>query len=213
MLFEDRQDAGRKLGEALKSFSLEKTALVIGLPRGGVVVAAIVAQTLGLTLDVIAPRKIGAPGNPELAIGALAGNETMYHKELLESLGVDPSFLESETAKEKKEAERRLSLYRKGRPPLSIRGKTVILVDDGIATGATMIVSIRFVLKQGAKRCIAAVPVAPPEAVEKIQKEGAEPLSLYTPSSFYAVSQFYNSFSETPDSEVIRLLSHAAEEG
>lgn len=213
MLFRDRQDAGRRLSVALKAFSLGKSALVLGLPRGGVVVAAAVAKALGLRLDIIAPRKIGAPGNQELAIGALAGDEIVIHEELIEAVGASPGYLEKEIAKEKREAERRLALYRKGRPPLSLSGKTVILIDDGIATGSTMLASIRFVLKEGAKRCIAAVPVAPPEAIEKLKKEGAEVLVLYTPASFYAISQFYDSFSQTEDSEVISLLSQFAEEG
>lgn len=208
MLFQDRKDAGGRLAQALKELHLEKPAIVLGLPRGGVVVGAIVAKTLGLPLDIIAPRKIGAPGNPELAIGAIAGDEIVCREGL-----ADKAYLEREIAQEKKEAERRLSLYRQGRNPLSLQKKTVILVDDGIATGATMIVSVRSVLKQGAKRCIAAAPVAPPETIEKLRREGAEPVVLYTPSPFFAVAQFYNSFPQTEDSEVISLLSHSAEEG
>ncbi len=208
MLFQDRSDAGHQLAEALKQLFVEKPAVVLGLPRGGVVIAAAVAKALGLPLDVIAPRKIGAPGNPEFAIGAIAGDEAIYREDLARK-----AYLESEIAREKKEAERRLALYRQGRPPLSLQKKTVILVDDGIATAATMLVSIRYVLKQGAKRCIAAAPVAPPEALEKLRREGAEPVVLYTPSSFFAVGQFYNSFLQTEDSEVISLLSHSAEEG
>lgn len=206
MLFHDRQDAGRRLAAALKTLALGPETLILGLPRGGVVVAAVIAEELRYPLDLIAPRKIGAPNNRELAIGAIAGDQVILHHDLIASLGVSSAYIESEIAKEQEEAARRLAVYRKGRPPLSLQGKTVIVVDDGIATGATMLASLRY-LKNRARRCIAAVPVAPPDTLERLRLEGVEILALYAPTPFYAVGQFYSDFPQVADSEVIAALN------
>lgn len=205
MLFKNRKDAGAQLAAALQMLSL-KTGIVIGLPRGGVVVAAEVAKGLHLPLDVIIPRKIGAPFNPELAIGALAGDIVLLNDEMIAGFAINHAYLDEEIAKEKKEAARRLSLYRSGKPAQDFHGKTVILVDDGIATGATMRASIRYLQKCQVMRLIVAVPVAPLEAIQKLRKEGLEVICLSTPASFYAVGQFYEDFPQTEDAEVIALL-------
>ena len=204
-LFRDRKDAGEQLGEALKKLSL-KNPLVVGLPRGGVVVAAAVAKVLHTTLYVLVPRKIGAPGNPELALGALAGDEVVLDQELIEQLSVSKDYLSQEIARQKNEAERRERLYQKGMKKKNWKGAVVIVVDDGIATGATMRASLHYLRAQGAKFCFAAVPVAPRDTVARFKKEGEEVFSLYEPSSFFAVGQFYEEFSQTEDSEVLEIL-------
>lgn len=205
MLFKNRQDAGRQLAAELQRLAL-KEGLVIGLPRGGVVVAAQIARILGLPLDIIIPRKIGAPFNSELAIGALVEDIVFLNDALIAQFQIDHSYIQSEIAKEKKEAARRLALYRHGRSSPRFEGQTVIVVDDGIATGATMRASLKFLKAKNVKRLIAAVPLAPLETVKELQNEGYEVVCLYTPISFAAVGQFYEDFSQTQDSEVIKIL-------
>lgn len=205
MLFKDRKDAGRQLAIAIQKLSLKKS-LIIALPRGGVAVAAEVAHQLQFPLDIIIPRKIGAPFNPELAIGALLENEILLDEPLIASFNIDRAQIESEIEKEKKEAKRRLLLYRQGKPPQDFRGKTIVVVDDGIATGATMRVSVRYLQKQKAQRIIIAVPVAPLEIIQDFRKEGFEVICLYTPSTFDAVGQFYENFAQTTDEQVLELL-------
>ena len=205
MLFKDRKDAGRQLAAALQSLSL-KDGLVIGLPRGGVVVAAEVARALNFPLDVIIPRKIGAPFNPELAIGALVGDVVLLNDDLIQGFNIDPAYIREAIKREKKEAARRLNLYRHGKPMAVFLDKVIIVVDDGIATGATMRASIQYLKQAGAKRLIVAVPVAPPETLQRLKNEGSEVIALYTPASFMAVGQFYIEFPQTEDAEVIQLL-------
>jgi putative phosphoribosyl transferase len=165
-----------------------------------------VAQSLQLPLDVIVPRKIGAPHNPELAIGAIAGNGMILDHPLIQSLGVEKGYLDKVIAQERAEAERRRTLFRKGMPPLILRDWTVLLVDDGIATGSTMLASIAAVKVEKAKKIIVAVPVGPPDTIQRIQIEVDEVVCLLTPESFMAVGQFYSSFPQTTDREVIELL-------
>ena len=180
--------------------------IVLGLPRGGVVVAKEVAESLHLPLDVIVPRKIGAPKNPELAIGAIAGNGIVLDQSLIQSLGVEKSYLDKTIAEEKKEAERRLALFRKGRSPLRLHDWTVLLIDDGIATGSTMLASIAAIKVEKAKKIVVAVPVAPPDTIQRIKNEVEEVVCLISPKWFMAVGQFYSSFPQTTDQEVIELL-------
>jgi predicted phosphoribosyltransferase len=205
MLFKNRLDAGCQLGAALETLSL-KEGLVIGLPRGGVVVAAEAARILHFPLDVIVPRKIGAPFNSELAIGAVIGNVVFLNEMLIQEYDISRAFVQTEVAKEQKEAARRLKLYRKGFPRQNFQNKTVILVDDGIATGSTMRVSIQYLQTQDVRRLIVAVPVAPLETVQKMKKDRIEIISLYSPLSFFAVGQFYQDFPQVEDEEVIKLL-------
>ena len=205
MLFKNRQDAGRQLAAELQSLKIND-GLIIGLPRGGVVVADEIARTLGLPLDIIIPRKIGAPFNPELAIGALVEDTVLLNDALIDELGIDALYIQSEIAKEKKEAARRLALFRHGKSSPAFKGRTIIVADDGIATGATMRASLQYLKSKGAGRLIAAVPVAPPETVKQLQKDGFEVICLYTPVSFAAVGQFYEEFPQTQDSEVIKIL-------
>jgi len=208
MRFTDRHDAGKKLLSPLHAYKDDKNAIVIGLPRGGVVTAWEVAHALHLPLDIICPRKVGAPHNPELAIGAVcATGEAYFNDGLIADLGVSPEYIDQEVAKERKLSRMRLDLYRKGRPPLDLKGKTAILVDDGLATGATMRAAIQSVRALDAKKIVVAVPVSPPDTATAIRALCDACFCLLTPVMFYAVGQFYVEFGQTEDEEVMALLS------
>jgi predicted phosphoribosyltransferase len=193
-------------------------AIVIGIPRGGVIVAAEVAAALDAPLDVIVPRKIGAPFNPELAVGAVAPDGTIFYDEALISYtGIDRQGLEQQAAKELQEIERRRGLYRGARVrkapagPESTpeyRGRTVILVDDGIATGYTVQAALRSLRQQEPERLVLAVPVAPPASLARLRPDADEVICLFAPEDFYAVGQFYQDFGQTTDEEVIAALAH-----
>jgi putative phosphoribosyl transferase len=197
VFFRDRKEAGERLVQALLPYKGAPKTVVLGLPRGGVVVAAEVARVLDLPLDVIVPRKIGAPDDPEFAIGAIALDAVVLDRETIAALDISPSSIEEKIAYEKKEAERRLSLFRKGRPPQNFEGQEVILVDDGAALLA---------LKSAAKTVVA-VPVSSMRALSELKKEADEVICLSTPEPFYAVGQFYETFTQTTDEEVVQLLS------
>lgn len=205
--FRDRIDGGKKLAARLLAYKNNKEAIVLGLPRGGVVTAAQVSSALNLPLDIVVPRKIGAPFNPELAVGALTPDGKLYWNEaLLKSLHLEPKDLAQTIEKEKKEAERRKSMYRGNRPPLDLKDKIIILVDDGIATGATMIASILSVKARGALKVIAASPVAPVDALEKIAPLVDEFVYVQMPKIFLGISAFYDEFGQTSDEEVVEIL-------
>jgi len=207
-LFINRQDAGQKLASALASYQKATETLVIALPRGGVVVGFEVAQFLQLPLDIFCPRKIGAPFNPEFAIGAITETgDGVFSKDVIQHLGISQTELDALIEKEKKEAARRLAYFRKGLPPRQLQSKRVILVDDGLATGSTMRAAIKTAKAENAKEVIVAVPVAPPDTMKLIEKEADKTLSLYVPANFYAVGQFYEFFDQTTDDEVVDLLN------
>lgn len=206
-MWRDRQQAGRELGEALKEFKAEKV-IVLAIPRGGVVVGDEVARALDATLDIVVPRKIGAPFNPELAIGAVAADGSRVLDEgLIERLGVSQEYLEAETETQMAEIKRRMKEYRGERQPIDIKEKTVIVVDDGVATGATIMAAIKFLRNEKPKELILAIPVGPPETVEKLRGQVDKLVCLSVPSLFYAVGQFYDQFEQTTDEEVIKILS------
>lgn len=210
MIFTDRKEAGKRLALELHHFQQSPATVVIALPRGGVVVGYEVAQALSLPLDIISPRKIGAPFNPELAIGAITETgEKILFTDLIEQLGVSQEYIQKAIVKEQEEAKRRLHYYRKNRKGRAISGKKVILVDDGLATGATMLAAIQTVRAEKAQQIIVAVPVAPAESVEKIAPLVDSIVCLSTPADFYAVGQFYNHFDQTSDQEVIQLLEES----
>jgi len=207
MRFRDRQEAGQLLAQALTFLEREKDVIVLGIPRGGVVVAAEVARVIDAPLDVYITRKIGAPYNPELAIGAIASSgDVVLDEGLIESLGVSPEYVQGETERQRREIERRLKKYRGNRPAQKLSGRNVLLVDDGVATGATTLAAIRALKKQEPAELVLAIPVGPLDAIARL-KEGVDRLvCLDTPQPFWAVGAFYEVFDQTSDEEVVRLL-------
>ncbi len=206
--FKDRQDGGKQLAARLLFYKNNPDVIVLGLPRGGVVTAAVVAQELNVPLDIVVPRKIGAPFNPELAVGALTSEgDIFWNNSLLKSVHLTPEDLAQTIEQEKKEAARRLRVYRGQQTPLDVRDRVVILVDDGIATGATMCASILSVKARGAAKIVAAAPVAPVDALKKIEQYADEFVYVLMPKIFMGISAFYESFEQTSDEEVIELMT------
>ena len=207
--FTDRVDAGKRLASALKNFS-GKNGIVLAIPRGGVVVGYVIAKALNLPLDVIIPRKIGAPNNPELAIGAVAEDGTaILDDNLISYLGVSREYIKEETERQKHEIARRLKLYRQDASYPNLKGLDVIVVDDGIATGSTMKAALASVKNRGAASITVGVPVGPPSTIEELEKMADRVVCLYTPEYFQAIGEFFSDFSQTEDEEVIRLLQES----
>ncbi|MGD6933654.1 MAG: phosphoribosyltransferase [Candidatus Bathyarchaeia archaeon] len=205
-IFSNRIEAGQRLAEALKKYSLVE-GIVLAIPRGGVVVGFEVAQALQLPLDVIIPRKIGAPGNSELAIGAMTEfGRAILDENLMVYLNVPHEYVERESETQRQEIQRRMQLYRQNEPYPNLTGRDVIVVDDGIATGSTMKAALASVKDRGAKSVTAAVPVGPPSTVEELKSLADRVVCLFTPESFYAIGEFYDDFAQTSDYEVIDLL-------
>ncbi|RPF47183.1 putative phosphoribosyltransferase [Thermodesulfitimonas autotrophica] len=205
-MFADRIDAGRRLAAHLAGRTYEN-GLVVAIPRGGVVVGAEIARALQLPLDIIIPRKIGAPHNPELAIGAVTQDGTaIFNEELLRHFHLPEEIRERLVAAAVAETSRRLQLYRHGKPQPSWRDRTIILTDDGIATGYTVLAALRSLRRADPKEIILAVPVAPPDTIEFLEPEVDELVCLLVPEVFLAVGQFYYHFDQTSDEEVIALL-------
>jgi len=208
MPFRDRKEAGQKLAQALEKFKNAADTLIIALPRGGVVVGYEVAKYLHLSLDVVCPRKISAPFNPELAIGAVTETgEGILNYKLITELGVSEGYLKTALEKQTQEAKRRLHDYRNHRNPLILKDKTVIVVDDGLATGSTMLAALKSIRVENPRTLILAIPVAPPDTLERVKKLVEEAICLEAPSTFYAVGQFYEQFDQVNDLEVKQLLS------
>lgn len=207
MIFRDRKDAGKKLAAVLEKYKNRDDVVILALPRGGVIVAFEVAKALKAPLDIVVPRKIGAPGNPEFAIGAITeSGEGIFDEAALEYLQVDEEYIRKTVAEEQKEAKRRLKVYRCGRKGIALRDKTVILIDDGIATGATMRAAIKSVRVRSAAKVLVAVPVMPTDRVSMFKKEADELVYLDAPYDFAAVGQFYEYFEQTTDKEVIGIM-------
>lgn len=205
MRFKDRIDAGRQLASEL-SWLKEKNPVILGIPRGGVVVADVIAQSLDATLDVVVPRKLGAPNNPELAIGAVMHDGSTYLNEyVVSTLGVGKDYINSEISEQVKEIKRRLEAFR-GNVDYDLKDKRVVLVDDGIATGATMMVSIIWARNQSPMETILAVPVVPQMIIEKMKEQVDKAIVIHSPREFGAVGEFFEDFSQTTDEEVINLL-------
>jgi len=211
--FSNRVDAGKRLAYELRDFK-NKKAIVLAIPRGGVVVGYEIAKSLNLPLDVIIPHKIGAPDNPELAIGAMTDDGTVILDESLVSyLSVPREYVKAESERQKSEIERRLKLYRQNRVYPSLENLDVILVDDGIATGSTMKAALASVKKRGAKTVTVAVPVGPPSTIKELKRQADQVVCPYTPEYFAAIGQFYGNFEQTSDEEVIRLLREIRQNG
>jgi putative phosphoribosyl transferase len=214
MTFKNRQEAGQKLAQKLKKFKNQKDTIIIALPRGGVVNAFEIAKELNLPLDLVVPRKIGAPDHEEYAIAAITeSGEGIFDQAAIESLNVSQKYLDQKIIEEKKEAERRLQTYRPDRPPLDLKNKTVIIVDDGIATGLTMRAAIKSIREKKPKKIIVAVPVAAKDSFKKIQELADQVICLHTPFFFGAVGAFYETFEQTPDKEVIELMAQSKKFG
>jgi predicted phosphoribosyltransferase len=208
--FRDRDEAGRALADELGDRFASEDVVVLGIPRGGVVVAAAVARALGAPLDVIVPRKLGAPRNPELGIGAIAPGVRVLDERVVRSLGVPEDYVEAEVARQEEEIERRLRAYRGERPPLELGGRTALIVDDGVATGGTAVAAARWARANGAARVVLAVPVAPPQAARLLAEETDEVVVLTAPPGFGSVGEWYERFEQTSDDEVVALLAPQA---
>jgi putative phosphoribosyl transferase len=205
--YRNRVGAGRRLAEDLAEYAGRSGLLVLALPRGGVTVGAEVARALGAPLDVMLVRKLGVPGHEELAMGAIAsGGIRIISNDMIAALGVSERELAAVAAAEETELARRERLYRGNRGPVEVRGRTVILVDDGLATGATMRAAAAAIRSQRPERLIAAVPVAPEETCEALRAEVDEVVCTLTPDPFYSVGTWYEDFSQTSDDEVRELL-------
>jgi putative phosphoribosyl transferase len=210
-IFRDRTDAGRQLAEELLRYGGRDDVIVLALPRGGVPVAFEVAQRLDVPLDVFVVRKLGVPGHEELAMGAIAsGGVRVLNEDVLYVLPDAQSIVEMVTAIEREELKRRERDYRSNRPAPEVRGRTVILVDDGLATGATMRAAVSALRQQGAAKIIVAVPVGAPSTCHEIRRVADEVVCLQTPGSFMGVGQYYEDFSQTTDEEVRELLAASA---
>jgi predicted phosphoribosyltransferase len=208
VIFADRRDAGRRLGEALGP---RPEWLVLGIPRGGVIVAAEVAAATAGALDVVVPRKLGAPGNPELGIGAVAADGTsVLDERLVRALGVSEAYVAKEIAHQIGEINRRTELYRRGRPPLDVSGRDCIVVDDGVATGGTAEVALRSLSRQRAAKVTLAIPVAPLESLDRLRAACDDVVCLQSPTPFAAVGQWYVHFSQVTDDEVLEALEKPA---
>ncbi|NLE76929.1 MAG: phosphoribosyltransferase [Chloroflexi bacterium] len=205
--YADRVEAGQRLAQALSHLQGRDDLVVLGVARGGVVVAAEVARALRALLDVTIVRKIGAPADAEFAIGAVGeGAARVLHLQTIREMRVPEAYLEAETLHQQAEVQRRLALYRGGRPPLPLAGKTVVLVDDGIATGATMGATLEALRGRRPARLILAVPVAARQALEQLAPGADEVVCPLVPEVFWAVGSFYRRFPPVPDEEVMRLL-------
>jgi len=204
-MFTDREDAGRQLAANLADLA-GQDVVVLGIPRGGVEVAAVVAAALGAPLDVVIPRKVGAPANPELGIGAVAEDVEVLDERLIRLLGVSEDYLRQEIEAQQEEIRRRSAAYRGNRPPVPLQGKVAVVVDDGVATGGTAVAAVRWARARGGTSVILAVPVAPAEAVGRLRREADEVRVLDTPEPFYAVGQWYEDFPQVSDERVVELL-------
>jgi len=204
-VFPNRCVAGRELAVRLAGETLH-SPIVLALPRGGVPVGYEVAHALGVPLDVLVVRKVGAPYQPELAIGAVGQGATVLDAETIALIGVTDEYLKTAVDRERKDVERRTALFRSGQPPLELKGKTAVLVDDGLATGATAEAAVDVARHLGAERVIVAVPVASVEAVKRLRAKADLVISLETPPYFHAVGYWYEDFTATEDEEVQRLL-------
>lgn len=211
LIFRDRRAAGKALGERLEELEIDGGIVVLGLPRGGVPVAREVAAKLGAPVDALVVRKLGAPFNAELALGAVAfGGVAVYNDELLATVGLGRADLSPVLERELLELRRRESAYRRGAPQPAVAGKTVVIVDDGMATGATMHAAVAAVRALGPASIVAAVPTAAREAVERLRGVADRVVALEQPEPYYGVGAWYGDFTQVPDEEVVAALARPA---
>ena len=205
MIFKDRIDAANKLTTKLEGIRKENL-IILAIPRGGVVIGDILAKTLGATLDIVISRKIGSPNNPELAIGAVMHDGSFFpNSSLIDALGVQNDYLDEQIIDQLNEIQRRLKKFRSN-ANYDLKDRTVVLVDDGIATGATVFVALEWIKKQKPKRIIVAIPVGPKDTIDRLRRV-VEVVVLHDPVSFGAVGEFYDSFDQVEDNEVVEILS------
>jgi predicted phosphoribosyltransferase len=211
--FRDRSDAGRQLAQRLEELDLDDP-VIEGMARGGIPVGFEIAAKLGSPLDVIVVRKLGHPAQPELGMGALAeGGVRVVNEELVARLEVSDELIDRVATAEEAELERRLAVYRGRRPPVEISNRTVVLVDDGLATGFTALAALRSLRERGARRCVLAVPVAPPGAVAKLENEADQIVCLAVTERFFGISEWYSDFRQVSDEEVVALLEESRPTG
>ena len=211
MIFRDRVEAGRRLAEALGDFQ-GKDVVVLGIPRGGVVVANEVAKVLGAPLDIVVTRKIEAPGEPEFALGAVTQEgDVIIDRQAAESLGASREYLDDQIRKKREEVNDRMQRLRGSSPYPRLEGRTVVIVDDGIATGSSVSAAVMSVKKRGPKEIVVAAPVAPRDAVETLAEDVTKVVCLETPGSFLAIGEFYRDFDQVDDTEVIRILNESSD--
>jgi putative phosphoribosyl transferase len=209
--FFNRTEAGQFLAKRLDAYADREDIIVLGLPRGGVPVAAEVAKRLNAPLDVFVVRKLGLPGHPELAMGAIAsGGMRVFNGEVVNALRISDEVVDAVSGEELIELQRREKAYRAGLPPLELEGKTVIVVDDGIATGSTMLAAVSALRQLNAARIVVAAPVIAASTYREMQRAADEVAAVMLPESFYAVGLWYQDFSQTSDEEVRKLLAQAA---
>lgn len=208
--FKNRTEAGGLLAQRLGPYAQRDDVVVLALPRGGVPVAFAIAQTLNVRLDILLVRKLGVPGHEEYAMGAIAsGGWTVLHRDAVDTLGITKAAIDEVTRRESAELTRREQLYRGSRPPPNLRGRVVILVDDGLATGASMQVALQAVRAENPAQVIVAVPVSPPETLQSLRPQADEIVCILSPEAFHAVGLWYEHFDQTSDEEVIELLAQA----
>ncbi len=206
-LFKDRIDAGKQLTKKLLNYK-GNDAIVLAIPRGGVIVGDEIAKTLNCKLDIVVPRKIGSPEDPEFAIGAVAPDGSIsLAEDVIRSYGISENYIKSKVKEEIQEIKRRMNTYRGNKPFPNLKNKIVILVDDGVATGNTIIASVKFIKKQKPRKIVIAVPVAPSEFINKVTSMVDEVISLKPLEPYYAISMHYLSFEQTEDEEVVEILS------
>ncbi len=211
MIFRNRIEAGQRLASQLLDYADREDVIVLGVPRGGVPVAFEVATALSLPLDVFVLRKLGVPGHEELAFGAIgSGGVRVLDREIIKTVGLSDLAIDIVTAAERTELARRERIYRGGRAPLDVRGKTVILVDDGIATGSSLRAGVRALREMQPAAIVIAAPVAPQSTIDRLKREVDDVVCVAIPEMFYGVGQFYEDFSPTPDEEVNELLHEAS---
>jgi len=213
MQFANRIEAGRLLAKKLHAYANRPDVVVLALPRGGVPVAYQVAESLNAPLDVFLVRKLGVPGHQELAMGAIAtGNVRVLNEDVINYLGIPDDLIDKVAAEEERELERRENLYRGGSPPIAVRGRTVIVVDDGLATGSTMRAAVNALKRLGPEKIVVAAPVAARETCESFKADvDSTCISVMSPEPFYGVGLWYQDFSQTTDEEVCYLLNTAKE--